>query len=67
MPLILITAQDDPFVPYESFLRAGVEDNPCVKFVAPKNGGHCGFVSKWPGKERFWAEERIVEFMAQRS
>jgi predicted alpha/beta-fold hydrolase len=62
VPLLLVTAKDDPFVPYESFLCAKVTENPRVQFVAPDNGGHCGFISKWPGKERHWAEERIVEF-----
>ncbi|HYA62445.1 MAG TPA: alpha/beta fold hydrolase [Candidatus Sulfotelmatobacter sp.] len=63
VPLLLITAQDDPFVPYESLLRARVEENPRVRFVAPEHGGHCGFISRFEGAERFWAEERIVEFV----
>jgi predicted alpha/beta-fold hydrolase len=62
VPLLLMTAQDDPFVPYGSFLAARVDENPCVRFVAPEHGGHCGFVSRFAGPERFWAEERIVEF-----
>jgi predicted alpha/beta-fold hydrolase len=62
VPTLLITAQDDPFVPYDSFLRAGVEKNPCVRFIAPEHGGHCGFISRWEGPKRFWAEQRIVEF-----
>jgi hypothetical protein len=66
VPLLLITAQDDPFVPYGSFIRAGAQSNSCVKFVAPTHGGHCGFISRWEGKERFWAEQRIVEFFALR-
>jgi uncharacterized protein len=65
VPLLLITAQDDPFVPYVSFLAARVEENPCVRFVAPEHGGHCGFVSRFAGEERFWAEERIVEFVEE--
>jgi uncharacterized protein len=65
LPLLLITAKDDPFVPFESFLRAKVAENPFVEFVAPEKGGHCGFISKWPGRERHWAEERIVERMAE--
>ncbi|HEY4979297.1 MAG TPA: alpha/beta fold hydrolase, partial [Candidatus Acidoferrum sp.] len=64
-PLLLMTAKDDPFVPYEAFVRANVEQSPSVRFVAPEHGGHCGFISKWAGKERHWAEERVVEFMAQ--
>jgi len=62
VPLLLITAQDDPFVPYEAIRTAGVERNPAIQFIAPKHGGHCGFVSKHDGSRRFWAEERIVDF-----
>ena len=62
VPLLMITAQDDPFVPYESFLAAKINDNPAIRFVAPPHGGHCGFISKHSGPERFWAEQRIVEF-----
>jgi predicted alpha/beta-fold hydrolase len=62
VPMLMITAQDDPFVPYELFLRANPGQNPAIKFVAPEQGGHCGFISKRSGAERFWAEQRIVEF-----
>jgi uncharacterized protein len=64
VPLLVMTAQDDPFVPYVSFLAAKVEENPCVRFVGTEHGGHCGFVSRFAGAERFWAEERIVEFVS---
>ena len=67
VPLLLITAQDDPFVPYASFLRARVEENPRVRLLAPEHGGHCGFISRFAGAERFWAEERIVEFVEEKS
>jgi len=67
VPMLVITAKDDPFVPCEALVRAGVEKNPRVKFLAPEHGGHCGFISKWQGAERFWAEERIVEFVEERS
>src|SRR5258708_31502819 len=56
VPMLLITAQDDPFVPYSSFLAARINENPAIQFVAPQHGGHCGFISKYSGSERFWAE-----------
>jgi hypothetical protein len=65
VPLLVITAQDDPFVPYISFLAARMEANQRAVFLAPEHGGHCGFVSRWSGAERFWAEERIVEFVEE--
>jgi uncharacterized protein len=64
VPMLMITAQDDPFVPYASFLAAKINANPAIQFVAPQHGGHCGFISKHSGSERFWAEQRIVEFCA---
>ena len=67
VPHLLITAQDDPFVPYVSFLAARVTENPHVQFVAPEHGGHCGFISRFAGAERFWAEQRIVEWVEARS
>jgi predicted alpha/beta-fold hydrolase len=67
VPTLMITAQDDPFVPYASFLAARIAENPAIQFFAPKHGGHCGFISNYPGPERFWAEQRIVEFCASLS
>jgi predicted alpha/beta-fold hydrolase len=62
VPMLLITAEDDPFVPYVSFVAARVEQNPAIRFLAPQHGGHCAFISNKSGAERFWAEQRIVEF-----
>jgi hypothetical protein len=64
VPLLMITAQDDPFVPFASFLEARISDNPAICFVTPQHGGHCGFISKHAGPGRFWAEQRIVDFCA---
>jgi uncharacterized protein len=65
VPMLMITAQDDPFVPYESFLAAKVAENPAIRFLAPEHGGHCAFISKHGSAERFWAEARVVEFCEQ--
>ena len=65
VPFLLITAQDDPFVPYEAIRASGVERNPAIRFVAPQHGGHCGFVSRHGGAERFWAEVRVVDFCVE--
>ena len=62
VPMLMITAQDDPFVPYESFLAALVTENSSIRFVAPERGGHCAFISRHRGSERFWAEARVVDF-----
>src|SRR6202163_2846854 len=62
VPTLLITAKDDPFVPYSSILGAGVDKNPAIHLIAPDHGGHCAFISNKTGKDRFWAEQCIVEF-----
>jgi predicted alpha/beta-fold hydrolase len=62
VPTLMITAEDDPFVPYVSFLAADVEKNSRIQFVPTEHGGHCAYISKQSGVERFWAEQRIVEF-----
>ncbi len=62
VPTLLITAKDDPFVPYSSILAAGPKKNPAIQLVAPDHGGHCAFVSNKPGPDRFWAEQAAVAF-----
>jgi predicted alpha/beta-fold hydrolase len=62
VPMLMIAAQDDPFVPYELFLRADPGQNPAIEYVTPEHGGHCGFISNRIGAERFWAEQMIVKF-----
>jgi predicted alpha/beta-fold hydrolase len=65
VPTLVVTAQDDPFVPYAATAAAGVRENPAITFEAPEHGGHCAFISRRSGKDRFWAEKRIVEFCAE--
>jgi uncharacterized protein len=60
-PLAIITAQDDPVVPFGDF--HGLADTPELRFLAPKYGGHCGFVEDF--RLRSWAERRILELFEQ--
>ena len=62
VPTLILTAQDDPIVPYSLFEAAGIVSNPRIAFEAPEHGGHCSFISRWSGWERYWAEARIIEF-----
>jgi uncharacterized protein len=72
-PALLLTSQDDPFVPFESFDFAALRENPSVEFVASRHGGHCGFIARQQtsegsnGIDRFWVESRLVEFCASHS
>jgi hypothetical protein len=61
---LIVTAQDDPVVPFAAFEHPAIRENPFITLLAPKHGGHCAFISKESGDERFWSEARIVEFCA---
>lgn len=65
VPALILTAQDDPIVPYALFAASGIDSNPHIAFEAPAHGGHCSFISRWSGWERYWAEARIVEFFQE--
>ncbi|MGB8508750.1 MAG: alpha/beta fold hydrolase [Pyrinomonadaceae bacterium] len=64
VPTLVIHAQDDPIIPFASFSDAAITGNPQVVMLAPRHGGHVGFVAdnSGVGEDRFWAENRIVEF-----
>jgi len=62
VPTLLLTSQDDPMIPFRSFATANLNANPHLEFEATQHGGHCAFISKERGDERFWAEARIVDF-----
>jgi hypothetical protein len=66
-PTLILTAQDDPFVPYVTFERRELRGNPNIQLVAPRHGGHCSFIGRESGDERFWCEARIVEFFREHS
>jgi uncharacterized protein len=61
-PTLILTAKDDPFVPFASFADPAIRENPNITFLATPHGGHCAFISNARGAARFWAEARIVEF-----
>jgi predicted alpha/beta-fold hydrolase len=64
VPTLIITSQDDPFIPYPMFLVPAITDHAWIRFVAPAYGGHCGFIQRPQRKEdMFWAENRLIDFI----
>lgn len=61
VPLLLLSAEDDPFIPGRCIPRTG---NPSVTAEIHPNGGHLGFVEGPFWRPRFYAERRAVEFLA---
>ena len=67
VPTLVIAAQDDPMVPCESVRQPALLANSQITLIAPEYGGHCAFISRDGGDERFWAESRLVEFCRKHS
>jgi predicted alpha/beta-fold hydrolase len=63
VPALVITAEDDPFVPTAPFRDAAVVGNPNLRVAITRHGGHCGFLeSAGNGSDGYWAERMIVDF-----
>ena len=63
IPMLIIHAEDDPFIPFEPLRHRMFSENPYIMMVATERGGHVAFVSAIRGNEdRFWAENRAVEY-----
>jgi predicted alpha/beta-fold hydrolase len=68
VPALIITAEDDPFVPTEPFRDPALSSNPKITLKITKHGGHCGFVGQpSDSSDGYWAEDQIVEFAADQT
>jgi len=67
VPALIITAEDDPFVPSQPFRDPKVTGNPHIDLRISPHGGHCGFVGPkaHADDDGYWAENAIVEFVLQ--
>jgi uncharacterized protein len=64
VPALVLTAQDDPFVPVEPFGEQAVIANPHVCVRVTPHGGHCAFLeADAAGYDGYWAEREIVRFI----
>ncbi len=63
VPALVITAEDDPFVPSEPFRDPRITNNPNITTIITSHGGHCGFVAEPNGYDGYWAERKIVDFV----
>jgi uncharacterized protein len=64
VPALIITAEDDPFVPSEPFRDPKVTANRHIELHVCQYGGHCGFIGERSGEDDgYWAEKQIVDFV----
>src|SRR3954470_9028760 len=59
VPALVITSEDDPFVPSAPFQDPKVAGNPCIDLRISKHGGHCGFVADTGGDDGSWGEHEV--------
>jgi predicted alpha/beta-fold hydrolase len=66
VPALIITAEDDPFVPCQPFRDPKVANNPNITVKLSRCGGHCVFVGAGNGEsDGYWAEDQIVQFTSR--
>jgi hypothetical protein len=64
LPTLVITAEDDPFVPPEPFRDPRVTGNAHIDLHLCEHGGHCGFVGPSAAEnDGYWAEHQVVDFL----
>jgi predicted alpha/beta-fold hydrolase len=68
VPTLIVQAKDDPMIPFDSFSRFGIADNPAIRLLATERGGHTGFLAAKPGQpddlDSYWGECRVVQFLS---
>ena len=63
VPALIMTAENDPFVPPAPFHDEAIVSNPRVTLVITPDGGHCAFLERPEGDyDGYWAEREIVRF-----
>lgn len=64
VPLLIVAAEDDPFVPADQFRVDAIRDNSNVRVEITPHGGHCGFVAP-DTHGGYWAELQALAFLSQ--
>lgn len=69
VPTLLVSALDDPFLPFAVLERVldAAEHNPFLEALFVPRGGHVGFVSGSPWRQIYWGEARLFEFLEERA
>ena len=67
VPTLILTAEDDPFVPIAPFRTREISQHPSLTVVITPEGGHCAFVERAQAEyDGYWAEREIVRFAHSR-
>ena len=67
VPTLILSAEDDPFVPSNQFDAPTVSSNQYVAVQTTRHGGHCGFYSRETSNfDGYWAEQTIIDIVHER-
>lgn len=61
IPTLVISAKDDPLVPFEIYDHPAFKSNPALTLIVTEHGGHLGFLSR--RKPRFWVDGVALDWM----
>lgn len=61
-PLLLLAANDDPFLSRSCFPDETVQSSPYIHVEIPEHGGHVGFITSL-SMHTTWLEHRILDFI----
>ena len=65
VPALIITSEDDPFVPVDPFRDPAVTGNPNITVMITPHGGHCAYLERGDAEyDGYWVEREIVRFAA---
>jgi predicted alpha/beta-fold hydrolase len=62
-PTLILAAADDPMIPIDSITRWPLPPSGVVRREVLATGGHVGFVAPTHAPGRFWAGERVMDFL----
>jgi predicted alpha/beta-fold hydrolase len=60
---LVISAQDDPLVPFAIYQHPAFRNNPALRLLTPRYGGHLGFLSR--RRPRFWLDGVVLDWLAR--
>ena len=67
VPTLILSADDDPFVPSNQFDAPAVTSNEYVAVQTTRYGGHCGFYTRPTSNfDGYWAEQKIIDIIHER-
>ena len=64
VPAFILHAANDPFIRILPATRRKIAANPNIRFLETEDGGHCSFIAHPDGEDAHWAENRVLEFLA---